>query len=172
MTKKKHCRKNDIKHSDKFLTLDQCIESNFNYESLYSCLTSHSYKKLSKKKGNNILSKLSSDHIWCFNFERKKVQKAVTRVHQRNRYVQILMDIDTSTLIIHKLDVNKNDFISRKTFINQWSIMAGSCSTSPEDKIELKLPELYVTAHISVPFYVTTKKSNNNVILVYFYSRN
>ena len=39
-----------------FLTLDQCIDSNFNNESLRSRLTSHINKKLSKnkiKKTNN-----------------------------------------------------------------------------------------------------------------------
>ena len=42
--------------------------------------------------------------------------------------------------------------------------MAGSFSTSNEAKIMLKMPELNVTAHISAPFHVTTKKSNYNVI--------
>ena len=42
--------------------------------------------------------------------------------------------------------------------------MAGSFSTSHEAVISLKMPELNVTAHISAPFNVTTKKSNYNVI--------
>ena len=42
--------------------------------------------------------------------------------------------------------------------------MAGSFSTSREADITLKMPELNVTAHISAPFHVTSKKSNYNVI--------
>ena len=42
--------------------------------------------------------------------------------------------------------------------------MAGSFSTSREAKITFKIPELNVTAHISAPFHVTTKKSNYDII--------
>ena len=42
--------------------------------------------------------------------------------------------------------------------------MAGSFSTSRESEITLKMTELNVMAHISVPFHVTTKKRNYDVI--------
>ena len=42
--------------------------------------------------------------------------------------------------------------------------MAGSISTSHKAKITLKMPKLNVAAYISVPFCVTTKKSNHDVI--------
>ena len=42
--------------------------------------------------------------------------------------------------------------------------MAGSFSTSHEAEITLKTPELKITAHISAPFHVTTKKSTYDVI--------
>ena len=42
--------------------------------------------------------------------------------------------------------------------------MAGSLSTLCEAEITFKVPELNVTVHISTPFYVTTKKSNCDII--------
>ena len=42
--------------------------------------------------------------------------------------------------------------------------MAGSFSTSYKAEIAFKSSELNVTAHISAPFHVTTKKSNTDVI--------
>ena len=38
------------KQSEEFLTLDQCIDSNFHYEYFRSRLTNHTNKKLSKNK--------------------------------------------------------------------------------------------------------------------------
>ena len=74
------------------------------------------------------------------------------------------MDRGTRALIIHKSYVSENSFILRKMSVNQWSKLAGSFSTSREAEITLKMPELNVTAHISAPFHVTTKKSNCDVI--------
>ena len=48
----------------------------------------------------------------------------------RNTYVKILMDSGASASIIHESYVNKNNFVSRKTYANQWSTMAGSFTTS------------------------------------------
>ena len=42
--------------------------------------------------------------------------------------------------------------------------MAGSFSISYKAEITFKMPELNVSAHISAPFHVTTKKSNYNII--------
>ena len=81
------------------------------------------------------------------------------------------MGSGASALIIHESYVNKNNFITRKISANKWSTMAGSFSTSREAKITLKMPELNVTAQISTPFHVTTKKSNYNVIFVSYLLR-
>ena len=50
LDKIKHSRNFFEKPLEKFLTLDQCINSTFSYESLRSHLTSHTNKKLSKNK--------------------------------------------------------------------------------------------------------------------------
>ena len=52
-----------------------------------------------------------------------------------------------------------------KTSTSKLSTMAESYSTSRKAEITLKMPELHVTAQISAPFHVKTKKSNYNVIV-------
>ena len=73
------------------------------------------------------------------------------------------MDSGFSTSIMHKSNVSKKNWYKR-TSANQWSAKVGSFSTSREADIKFKLPELIVTAHISAPFHVTTKKNNYDVI--------
>ena len=75
------------------------------------------------------------------------------------------MDSGASALIIHDQFVRTNKFKTRKTSANKWSTMAGSFSTSCKNEVKLKLPELNFTAHIFVPFHVTSQKSNYDVIL-------
>ena len=65
---------------------------------------------------------------------------------------------------IHKSFVSKNNFITRKTSANKWSIIAGSFPTSHYARITLKIPEHNVTAHISRPLHVTAKKNYYDVI--------
>ena len=74
------------------------------------------------------------------------------------------MDKDTIASTKNASYVNINNFIAKETSTNQWSAMAGSFSTSRETEITLKLSELIVTARISAPFYVITKKFNYNII--------
>ena len=85
-------------------------------------------------------------------------------VRWSNTYVKILMDSGDSASIIHKSYISKNNFITKGTSTNKWSTMAGSFSMSHEAEITFKMPELNVTAHISVPVHMTTKKSNYNAI--------
>ena len=85
-------------------------------------------------------------------------------VRQRNMHVKIKMDSSASPSIIHESYVSKNNFVTRKISVNRWSTMAGSFSTSHEAEITFKISELNVTAHISAPFHVTTRKSNYDVI--------
>ena len=52
-----------------------------------------------------------------------------------------------------------NLLLAREPSINKWSTMAGSFSTSCEAKVNIKLPDLNVTAHILAPFYITDQKA-------------
>ena len=74
------------------------------------------------------------------------------------------MDCSTSSSIIDESYVSKNNFITRKTSANKWSTMAGYFSTSRKVEITFEMLELHITAHISVPFHMTTIKSNYDVI--------
>ena len=56
----------------------------------------------------------------------------------KNTFIKILMDSGASALM------------------RKWSTMASSFSRLHEAEIELKTPELYVTAHVSAQFYVIT----------------
>ena len=85
-------------------------------------------------------------------------------VRSKSRYVKILMDSGASASIIHDQFVRTSKINTRKTSANKWSTMAGSFSTSCEVEVKLKLPELNVTAHIFAKFYVTSQKSNYDVI--------
>ena len=91
----------------------------------------------------------------------KQVRPIQNGVCWKNTYVKILMDSGASASIIHESFESKNNFITRKPSMNKWSTMDGSFSTSREAEIALKMPELNVTAHISAPFHVTTKKVCN-----------
>ena len=68
------------------------------------------------------------------------------------------MDIVAYMLIIFESYVCRNNFTTRKASTNKWSTMTESFPTSRKAKITLKIPELDVTAHISGPFDVMSKK--------------
>ena len=85
-------------------------------------------------------------------------------VSSNSRYVNILMDSGASASMIHHSFKRKNKFNTRKAAANEWSTMAGSFSMSCEAEVKIKLPESYFTAHIFVPFHITSQKSNYNVI--------
>ena len=132
----------------------------FNYESFRSCWTSHN----NKKDINNQTDLVPITFGVLISKERNS--------EKRSTNVKILMDSGASASIIHKSYVSKNNFITRKSSANQWSSMAGSFSTSHKAEITLKMPELDVTAHISAPFHLTTKKNNYDVFLGKFYLGN
>ena len=126
---------------------------------VFSRLTSHTNKKLSKNKLKKTINQTDLVPITfgvLISKERnsKKVSPKQNGVGRRKTYVKILMDIGSSASIIHESYVSKHNFIPRKTSANKWSTMAAS----HEAEITFKMPELNVTAHISAPFHVTTKK--------------
>ena len=99
------------KNSKTFFTLDQCIYSNFNYEYLRCCLTSHTNKKLSK---NKIKKKINQTDLVPITFgiliskqrNSEKVSPQQNGVSQKKN----LRYRGASTLIIHKSYLNKNNF--------------------------------------------------------------
>ena len=85
-------------------------------------------------------------------------------VGSTSKYVKILMDSRASASIIHDSFVGTNKFNTTKTSKNKWFTMAGSCLTSCEAEVKIKLPELNLMTHIFAPFHLTSQKSNYNVI--------
>ena len=81
-------------------------------------------------------------------------------------YDKFLMGSGTSKLIIHKSYVNEYNFITRKpSGINglYWLDLF-LCHVGANLNQNYQLPELNIMAHISVPYPITTKKYNYNVI--------
>ena len=81
----KYGRKKLKEHSEKVLTLDQCINSKFKYESLCSRLTCHTNKKLSKNKMKKkvIQTDLVPITFGVFNFKRNKLRKSESKTKLR-----------------------------------------------------------------------------------------
>ena len=79
-------------------------------------------------------------------------------------YVKILLDSGASASIISEKHVRNKNYYLDKTKSNTWSTMAGSFATSYETEIQLKLPELFHTAHITAPFHVTKRMHNYDII--------
>ena len=85
-------------------------------------------------------------------------------VRSTSRYVKILMDSDANASIIHDLFVHTNKRTTRNAPANKWSTMAGSYLTSCKAEVKIELSKSNFTAHIFAPFYVTSPKSNYNVM--------
>ena len=132
-------------------------------------MTSHTSKKISKNKMKKTINQTNLVPItFGVSISKEKNSKKVSPkqngVRQKNTYAKILMNSGARALIIHKSYVNENNFITRKISANKWSTVAGSFATSREAKIKFKMSELNVTAHISAPFHMTTKKSKYKAI--------
>ena len=96
--------------------------------------------------------------------KKEKNKKKHTYSGKKPTYVKILLDSGASASIVHKSYVQKNNYESHKISENVWNTMAGSFTTSYESTINITLPELNPTAHISAKLFVTENKSNYDLI--------
>ena len=96
--------------------------------------------------------------------KKEKNKKENTDADEKSTYVKILLDSGASASIVHKSYVQKNNYESHKISENVWNTMAGSFTTSYESTINITLPELNPTAHISAKLFVTENKSNYDLI--------
>ena len=74
-------------------------------------------------------------------------------VHSTSSYMKFLMDSSVSAFTIHDSFVRTNEFDTRKTTSNKWSLMAESCLTSYKAEVKIKLPQVNVTARILTSKY-------------------
>ena len=93
-----------------------------------------------------------------------KSREAKRDPENSSTYVKILLDSGASASIISEKYVRKKNYYLEKTTSNTWSTMAGSFATSYETEVQLKLPELYHTAHITATFHVTKQIGNYDLI--------
>ena len=138
-----HRRKNLKLHRENFLNLDDCINANYNYESLRSRIVSH----LNSDKNNKNSKSSTQEDLVPITFgeliPQDKIRKNDSKnmsvlqndVRSNSRYVKILMDSCVNASIIQDLFAHANIFCTRKSSTNKWSTMAGSFSTSCEAKI-------------------------------------
>ena len=81
-------------------------------------------------------------------------------VYKKIMYIKYFMDSGIRESNFHKFHVNKINILTKKILAKHWSTMAWLFSTTCKAKIKLKMSELNVNAHISLPFCITTKKGN------------
>ena len=161
-----------------FNNIDDCINFNFNYESMRSRLASHHSNNSTNNPNTNvdlvpitfgnIISRVNNHDK---NSKLKKVKKKNNTIsidnkkdNYKNQSVKILLDSGASASIISDSYVTKNDYVKNKTSSN-WTTMAGTFETNRVATVILKLPELNHTAEISEKFHVTKKKFNYDVII-------
>ena len=119
------CRKKIKQHKESVLNLDDCINANYNYESLRSCFVSQSNSNNSCK---NFVSYTQEDlvpiafrdvnpeHKICKN-DLKNISVLQNYVCITSKYVSILMDSNESASIIYNLFVRTNN--CNKTSVNK-----------------------------------------------------
>ena len=95
---------------------------------------------------------------------KNKNKKKSTYSDKKPTYIKILLDSGASASIVHKSYVRINNYESHRISENVWNTMAGSFTTSYESTLNISLPELNPTAHISAKLFVTENKSNYDLI--------
>ena len=76
----------------------------------------------------------------------------------------ILLDSGASASIISENCIHTKNYYLRKTSSKMWNTMAVLFAILYKTEVNLKLPELFHTAHISAPFHVTKQDSTYNLI--------
>ena len=173
----KHSRKRIKLYSESFSNLDDCINSNFNYESMRSRLASHPNKTITKNSSENTdlvpitfglivnkISEIKNNPKTIFSHQKKRTNSTNSKkIKKIKKPVRILLDSGASASIIHKDFVSKENYVKSKD-VQQWTTMAGTFKTTRTAHVTLKLPELNHTAEISANFHVTNQKSTYNII--------
>ena len=149
--------------NQKFSSLDNCLNANFQYESMRSRLASHS--KLTKKnseRSNDLVPIVFGKVIPTLIPLIKQVQNV--RKVRKEKTVKILLDSGASASIVHHSYVAKNAFVKNQTK-QEWATMAGTFKTTRVANVKLRLPELNPTAVLNVQCHVTKQESNYDIIL-------
>ena len=110
-----------------FTCLDDCINNNFNYESIRSCLVSQDKNK------NRVENNNSEDLIpivfgtIVHNVRRNADDKSLAKTNEI--FLRFLLDSGASSSIIHSSYVRKGEF-RKNDVAHEWSTMAGTFKTT------------------------------------------
>ena len=149
---------------ENFTHLDDCINANYNYESVRSRLASHPKNQSDNDNQHVDLAPIVFDLIQNTKENKTKTTAINTRKIRSNETVKILLDSGASASIVNHSYVHKNNF-STKSTTQQWSTMAGTFNTCRVASVNLILPELNSTAEIKINCHVSKQKSNYNLIV-------
>ena len=172
-----HSNKKIKCYTESFNNLDDCINSNFNYESMRSRLVSHHKKNNSEKFSentdlvpitfglivNNSSSNKTSQQTVSLRRNKRTNDTNDKKMKKNKKPVRILLDSGASASIISKDFVVKENYV-KSNASQEWLTMAGTFKTTRVAYVALKLPELNHTAEIATEFHVTKQKSAYDVI--------
>ena len=149
---KKHSSKKIKLYTESFNNLDDCINSNFNYESMRSRLVSHHNKNNFEKFSENTDLVPITFGLIVNNSRNKTSQKTVSSRRNKNtnstnnkkmkenkKPVRILLDSGASASIISK------DFVVQENYVKsnasqEWLTMAGTFKTTRVAYVTLNFP--------------------------------
>ena len=174
---KNHSRKRIKLYTESFSNLDDCINSNYNYESMRSRLASHHNKNNTENFSENddlvpitfglIVSKFdsknSSQKVNISSKNDSAISTTNKKITSTKKPVRILLDSGASASIIHKDFVTARDY-SKSNNTQLWTTVAGTFKTTRTAHVTLKLPELNHTAEINAELHVTKQKSAYDII--------
>ena len=143
--------------NEKFSSLDNCINANFQYESMRSRLAS-------QQKNPQAISERSHDLVPIVFGKISNPNNTKTKEVRKNKTVKILLDTGASANIIHHSYVRKNDF-SKKQASRTFDTLGGKFKTTREANVRLTLPELNSETELEVTCCVTKQESNYDIIL-------
>ena len=149
--------------NQKFSSLDNCLNANFQYESMHSRLASHSQLTQKKSERSNDLVPIVFGKVIPTLTPLIKQVKHVQKV-RKEKTVKILLDSGANASIVHHSYVAKNAFVKNQTK-QEWATMAGTFKTTRVANVKLRLPELNPTAVLNVHCHVTKQESNYDLIL-------
>ena len=145
------------KTKNEFNSIDDCLDYKLKlpHTSIRSRLSTNTNYKLRRLNDDDDLAPITFGEILKDN--------RYTSTTYNN--LKILIDSGASGSMIHSRYLNKNKLPQNAKQTTVWTTMSGEFRTLATAKLNFTLPELSPTAKFTTKFYVTTQKSNYDIIL-------
>ena len=145
------------KTKNEFNSIDDCLDHKLKlpHTSIRSRLSTNTNNKRRRLNDDNDLAPITFGEILKDN--------RYTSTTYNN--LKILIDSGASGSMIHSRYLNKNKLKQNAKQTTVWTTMSGEFRTLATAKLNFTLPELSPTAKFTTKFYVTTQKSNYDIIL-------